>query len=370
MNKKASRKYRLICTSVLSRAIVVLLILFLFLLVACGTGVGGQGEPDFKKQWALGNQDDAGIGAVLMWEEYESYVDLDEVIVALLDTEVDITHDDIEEAIYTNIAEIPNDGIDNDGNGYIDDIHGWDFVNNDAYSTYIENDSHGTEMAGVIVARYNKTGMAGVAGYENIKLLPLKVIPSDNEIQLGIDESQAIVSAIQYAEDMGARVCNLSFGYKDFDQDIYNVMDESNMLFVVSAGDSNFPVSINLDKVPQYPATYDLDNIITVTSILKDGTFDKNANHGQVSVDIFAPGSDVYTTIPGNKYTYTSGTSIATVHVTGVAALMFSVNPDWDAAQVKKLLISNVTKKRNLEGLVNSDGILDGKAILRNKHNE
>ena len=140
------------------------------------------------------------------WEAYKG--ETREVIVAVIDTGVDIAHEDLKDAIWINEDEIAGDGIDNDGNGYIDDVYGWNFYDNNNKVFLGEEDSHGTHGAGTISASINDLGIAGIAGNTKIKVMVLKALGGKD----GAGTTNAIIQAIQYAEKNGASICNLSFG--------------------------------------------------------------------------------------------------------------------------------------------------------------
>lgn len=289
---------------------------------------------------------------------------VNEVIVAIIDTGVDITHKDIAQNIWSNALEIPDDGIDNDGNGYIDDIHGWDFYNNDAslysYSydsstnTYSsnpnDNDDHGTHCAGIIGAvANNNLGIAGVASNINIKIMPLKIEGGSN----GNGTISNAIRAIKYAEKMGAKVCNISWGSSVNSSSLQQAIRESSMLFIAAAGNTGN----NNDISPVYPASYDLDNIISVTFINAHGQLSSLSNYGASSVDIAAPGYDILSTTVGNTYGVMSGSSMAVPHISGIAAMIYASGDSLYPSNVKTLLLSHITPLSSLEGKLIHAGI-------------
>ena len=213
---------------------------------------------------------------------------------------------------------------DNDGNGYIDDIHGWDFstyenpVNNGDNTVYdgtiIDGknvDSHGTHIAGIIAAGINGIGIQGVA--PNVTILPIKFMNGDEGTVFNA------IKAIEYAEMMGADIVNCSWGSQSYSQFLYNYMNNSNMLFVCAAGNDG----VDAQEFPEYPAMYELDNIISVGATDEAGELATFSNYGQ-GVNIAAPGKNIYSTLPENTYGYMDGTSMAAPFVTGAAALLLS----------------------------------------------
>lgn len=305
-----------------------------------------------------------------LWENYYPSITR-EVVVAIIDTGVDIDHEDLINHIWNNPNEIPGDGIDNDGNGYIDDINGWDFYNNDAtlYSaiydkkshTYSsnpnDNDDHGTHCAGIIAAEANnKLGIAGVAANTNVKLMPLKIEGGKK----GKGSVAKAIKAIKYAQTMGAKVCNISWGTSTYSKAMELTIKESSMLFVCAAGNTG----TNNDVKPVYPASYDLDNIISVTFITPNGRLTTQSNYGVKSVDIAAPGYDIFSTTVGSTYYSMSGSSMAVPHISGLAAMIYAFDDHLYASNVKEVLlqgyrpIEGLTDKMRYPGIPNAENIL------------
>jgi len=279
------------------------------------------------------------------------------VIVALIDTGVDYSHFELSNRMWINNNEIADDGIDNDKNGFIDDIYGWNFCdssNKILSGKYIEENNHGTHCAGIIAAEYNSEGIIGVTGVANVKIMSLKVLQGTN-MQGKIED---VISAIQYAEKMGAKVCNMSFSLNVDNKDFRKTIKDSTMLFVVSAG-NNTKWGLNIDKYPVYPASYNFDNVISVANLQFDGVLNKESNYGTKSVDIAAPGTCIFSTICNNKFSYETGSSMATPFVTGVSALLFSQFDNINATQIKEIICNSSKKLKYLKGKVKTEGILD-----------
>lgn len=286
-------------------------------------------------------------------------------VVAIIDTGIDIQHPQLSDHIWINEGEIPGDGIDNDGNGYIDDINGWDFYNNDSTvchygsdqttASFTDNDNHGTHLAGIIAANANREiGITGVASNINVKLMPLKIHGGSN----GKGTIANAVKAIKYATIMGADICNMSWGTTIYSASLEEVMKESTMLFVAAAGNEGN----SNDIVPIYPACFDLKNMISVTFTDADGQLPPDANYGSESIDIAAPGKDIFSTIVGS-YQKMSGSSMAAPHVSALAALVYSLG-EWYAPEVKELLLSSLQPLPSLEQKVRYPGILDALSML------
>jgi subtilisin family serine protease len=288
-----------------------------------------------------------------------------EVVVAIIDTGVDFTHPDLAEHIWVNYSEIPGDGIDNDNNGYVDDIFGWDFYNNDASVSHFkydavkkinvplfeDNDNHGTHIAGIIGAVANNgIGIAGIASNINIKLMILKI----NGGPEGTGSISDAILAIKYATKMGARICNISWGTNQYSAALKEAISESDMLFVAAAGNSGK----NNDSRPVYPASFKLDNLISVTFVDANGKLTRLSNYGKGSVEIAAPGTDILSTVVGS-YNTLSGSSMAAPQVSGVVSLLYSYNKKLYPADVKNILIKSLKPIPELKNHIIYPGIPD-----------
>lgn len=291
------------------------------------------------------------------------------VVIAVIDTGVDYRHPDLKDQMWVNTNEIPENGIDDDGNGYIDDIHGWDFYNDDAsICHYVEtdsgytadpddNDNHGTHIAGIIAATANNSiGIAGVASNVNVQIMSLK-------IHGGSSSSGTVanaIKAIRYAETMGADICNLSWGTLNYSQTLELAIRESSMLFVTAAGNNG----INTNSTPMFPASLRLPNLISVAYIDNNGILAHDSNYGLSTVDIAAPGKDIFSTLVGG-YGYSGGTSMAAPHVTGLAAMMYAYQENVYPAQVKELIVNTMTPLDTLTGKLIHSGIPNAEAAVR-----
>ncbi|SFR62264.1 S8 family serine peptidase [Anaeromicropila populeti] len=275
-----------------------------------------------------------------------------EVIVAVIDSGVDINHTGLQSKLWINSDEVAGDGIDNDKNGYIDDYYGY----NTAASTsdVADSNGHGTHVSGIIAAN-GSSGVWGVAGASNIKLMQVKVFADSKSGEETYASSFAILRGIMYAEQNGAKVCNLSLGMTTYDGLLANYIKSSSMLFVCAAGNSG----VDIASKPIYPAYLEYDNIISVANLRCDGTLNGSSNYGISGVDIAAPGTRIYSTIPNNTYDYKVGTSMAAPFVTGVAALLYSYEDGLSNTAVRKKILSGAVKIDALSGLVETGGRLD-----------
>ena len=280
-----------------------------------------------------------------------------DVIVAVVDTGIDITHPDMDEAIWTNPDEIPDNGLDDDNNGYIDDIHGWNYINNNNditpnfSKTYSEDGiHHGTSIASIIGAEgNNKLGIVGVAF--GVKIMPLKVLD-----ELGNGDTKKAAQAVYYALDKGADVVNLSFvGFvpeDELDTAIQRAWEQG--VVVVAAAGNTTPEAggLNLNEYDEYPACYDqADDEEYVLGAAATDPLDqkgKFSNYGSMCVDVSAPGMNILSArvynpdAAGYDKFYNddwSGTSFAAPFVSGLAALIKSANPGLGAREINEIIM-------------------------------
>jgi subtilisin family serine protease len=263
------------------------------------------------------------------------------ITVAVIDSGVDINHPDLVNNIWRNPREIANNGIDDDGNGYIDDIYGWNFgigQNNNNILPGTPFNDHGTHVAGTIAASRNNLGVTGVA--PNARIMALRL--GDVDATGSYVNSGDIASAIRYAVDNGARVINLSVGWSN-SRELRNALayaNSRNVTVVSSAG--NYSVDS-----PGNPAQYAIDYGIAVGAVDIQQTiagFSNRAGSDSRMQYVVAPGVKIYSTVPGNQYGFKDGTSMAAPHIAGVVALMLSANPNLTPAQVRQILTSTATR--------------------------
>jgi subtilisin family serine protease len=313
-------------------------------------------DPSFGQLWGMNNTGqtggtpDADIDAPEAWNLATGNRD---VIVAVLDTGVDYTHPDLAANMWTNTAELNGQiGVDDDGNGYIDDIYGYDFANVDGDP--MDDHSHGTHCSGTIAGvGNNSNGVAGVCW--QVKIMALKWL-----YEFGSGFTSDAISAIQYAVQMGATLTSNSWGGGGYSPALYDAIaaaGAANQLFVAAAGNS----ASDNDVIPHYPSSYTLDNIIAVLATTDTDTLSSFSCWGATSVDIGAPGSNIYSTIPVSMGSYgtMSGTSMACPHVAGAAALVLSVKPLLTYQETKQILMSSVDKLDSLAGRSITEGRLN-----------
>ena len=327
-----------------------------------GAGLGiPQPGPDNYESTVIQALTGIDIDIQPAWKLYNQAQNKRSVIVAIIDTGIDINHQELQNAIWTNPGEIDGDGIDNDGNGYVDDIHGWNFYAGNSQIFTGSEDSHGTHAAGTISASRGSYGIAGITDNNYVKIMSLKALGGSD----GIGSPGAVIQAIKYAESMGASICNLSMGTSSYSEELAQAIRSSGMLFVVSCGNGGISgLGYNTDTYPVYPASLPYDNVISVANLLFDGSLSKDSNYGAASVDIAAPGTYILSTIPGNAYGFMSGTSMAAPMVTGVAAMLYSYRPEISLTEVKSILLNSSRKLDSLTGKTVSGGLLDAYAAL------
>ncbi len=245
-------------------------------------------DPLFSEQWGM-----TVIQAPAAWDITTGS---DTVVVAVIDTGVDYLHPDLADNIWTNTAEL--NGVadfDDDGNGFVDDIQGWDFAGDgeNEDNDPLGDDSHGTHVAGIIAARGNNgIGVAGVCW--NLKIMPVKIQADGAESMTTAD----ILQGMEYAMENGARVINCSYGgpsFVDSEKDMLSLLGDQGILAVCAAGNDGSDIDENTNN---YPAEYDLANILAVASNDKDGGLYTGSNYGVTSVDVMAPGVDIKSTVP------------------------------------------------------------------------
>jgi len=313
-------------------------------------------DPGYKYLWGMHNTgqapfygtSDADIDAPDAWGITTGSP---HVVVAVVDTGVDYTHPDLSSNIWQNTGEIVN-GMDDDGNGYIDDIRGWNFASKN--NNPMDDNGHGTHCAGTIAAVGNNgIGVAGTAW--NVKIMPLKFLNAQ-----GSGYVSDAISAILYANRKGAAVISNSWSGSGYTQSLKDAIDASNAVVVCAAGNSGK----NADVSPQYPAAFSSSNILSVAATDYYDRLASFSNYGSNSVDLAAPGVSIYSTARSGSYQYLSGTSMATPHVAGVAALIKSQNPSMSGTQIRSKIFSSVDRVTSLSGKVASGGRLNAAKAL------
>jgi subtilisin family serine protease len=320
----------------------------------------------------LSSAKDVDLNIPAAWSLYNKKdINTREVVVAVIDTGVDNNHPDLVNSMWVNKKETPGDGIDNDKNGYIDDIFGWDFYNDDNTVCHYEmdvkteeirassddNDDHGTHCAGIIAATANNNiGIAGIASNIDVKIMALKIHGGPN----GKGTIADAILAIKYATAMGADVVNLSWGSSVYSKALEQTIAQAPMLFVTAAGNTGD----NNDNTPMYPANYALPNVMSVTFINEFGALTTKSNYGKKTVDIAAPGMNILSTVVGG-YETLSGSSMAAPHITGLAAILYSCSNRLSPKSVKDVIVMNVKPLVSLRGSVAVAGIPDAYMMVQ-----
>ena len=304
------------------------------------------------------------IGAKKLWD---FDIDCSDVTVGVMDSGIQTNHEDLIDNIWVNTGEIVGDGIDNDGNGYIDDIYGWNCSDSNGDVSYVSN--HGVHVAGIVSAvTDNSKGVASVA--RNAKIASIKIFNSSGKSTLSY-----IIEGINYAKKNDINIINCSFGttgWGDKTVESFKSLFEAvpNIFFVIAAGNTTSFSQADNDKVAVYPSqlTKDLDNVISVANTTSSDELSSTSHYGATSVDIAAPGTVIYSTIPTSSYGTMSGTSMATPMVASAVAVMRAVNPNISAKEIKETLCSSSDKLSALTGKVISGGRLNAynavKAIM------
>lgn len=315
------------------------------------------------------------------------------IVVAVTDTGVDYNHVDLASNMWRNKSEIPDNGVDDDHNGYVDDIVGWDFHSNDnkPYDLSMDlmdillsggNPGHGTHVSGVIASALNNgVGTAGVA--PQAKIMALRFIGEKGE-----GSTDSAIKAIDYAVANGANIINASWGGEAGDEDdkplkeAIQRAEAKGVLFIVAAGNGRLDSStgkshgfdIDSDAKPVVPAFYNFPNMIGVAALDSSNELAEFSNWGKNSIKLGAPGVKILSTVPGDRYQDTlidlgsikatwDGTSMATPFVSGAAAELWSKDPSQSALTIKEKLLGVVADTSSIHGKVTTDGRLDLRAF-------
>ena len=310
-------------------------------------------DASFNALWGLNNVGqtggtvDADINAPEAWEYHQGSGG---TTVAVLDTGIDYSHPDLAANMWVNPGEIAGDGKDNDGNGYVDDVYGYDFENDDADP--FDDNGHGTHAAGTIGADGdNGIGVVGVDWHA--RLMALKFLGADGRGSLG-----NAIRALDYAVRMGARVSNNSWGFGGYSAAFCVALDATRAaghLFVAAAGNSG----ADNDANPNYPSGYALDNVLAVAATDKNDQLGSFTNYGATSVDLAAPGVGILSTYKNGQYATLSGSSMAAPYVAGAAAYLWDMHPEWSYAEVANTILTTVDVLPQLAGKVASSGRLN-----------
>ncbi len=350
----------------MERALPKLISVLIFFLAFVAQAAGSRlfNDPGYRSFWI--NRDSSQYG-ISLDKAYSNFKNLKskEIIVAVIDTGVDYTHKDLKNNMWVNLNEIADNGIDDDYNGYIDDVHGINLLertsSGNGNGNPMDTHFHGTFIAGIIAAEQNNhTGTVGIAS--NVKIMAIKAIPSDSD-----ESDKDVAEALIYAAVHGAKIINCSFGKKvnkggslvaealDF------IAEEYGVLVFVSAG--NFHE--NIERVPFYPASLTNDNLIVVAATDRDGKLAYFSSYGPISVDVAAPGVDIYSTLLSNDYAFYFGTSVATPIAAGMASEVWTRFPKLNYKEIKSVILNSTTPNKNLKNKILTGGHVDlYKALL------
>lgn len=302
-------------------------------------------DPLIGQLWGLGLGTNAGMDVTRAWNITTGSPD---IVVAVIDTGVDPTHPDLIANLAVNPAEIPGNGVDDDENGYVDDVKGWNFSANT--NSPDDLNGHGTHVSGTIAASGNNNiGVVGVA--RSSRILPVQFLSAT-----GVGYTSDAIAAVNYARIRGARLINASWGgggYSTLLRDqIAQFIAGNRGLFVAAAGNN----ASNNDTAPIYPASYDLPGIVVVAATTRSDNLAYFSNYGRTTVDVSAPGDHILSTYLNHGYAFASGTSMAAPHATGTLALLFSHNRNLSGPDIKQLLTAYSDYPPALNGRSASDG--------------
>ncbi len=322
-------------------------------------------DPSFSQLWGLSNSGGSGgvIGAdIRATAAWDVTTGSRNVVVAVIDTGIDYNHPDLAANMWRNPGEIAGNGRDDDGNGFVDDVYGWNFA--DRTSNPFDDEGHGTHVAGTIGAVGNNgTGVTGVSW--RVSLMALKFLGAD-----GSGSTSDAVAAINYAtrmrRDFGINVVatNNSWGGGGSStalRDAIAAGGRAGILFVAAAGNEG----VDNNSVANYPSNYPDESIIAVAATDRADRLASFSNYGATTVDVAAPGVGILSTVPNGRYASYSGTSMATPHVAGTIALMAAANPQATAAQLKSALLSTVRPVAALAGRMVTGGVINTSAAVR-----
>jgi len=319
-------------------------------------------DPHYPQQWGHKNTTQTGgtagidIDAELAWGLTTGSEDL---VIGVVDSGVLSSHPDLAPNMWINPFETSN-GLDSDGNGVADDIHGFNSISNTGNAN--DENGHGTHCAGVIAGRGNNgNGISGVSWKS--KIMSLKFLNAQGSGTLA-DAIEAIEYAISMKQrGVNIRILNNSWGGASYSSALENVIksaNDNNILFVVSAGNSG----ADNDNSNFYPANYNVDNVLSVAAIDHNGNLASFSNYGRNRVHVAAPGVGIYSTHLNNNFANLSGTSMSAPYVSGIAALILSREPNLSAAQLKQRIISSAEPLSSLNGLVRSAGMANALRAL------
>jgi subtilisin family serine protease len=323
------------------------------------TGATFPNDPSFSQLWGLhntgqtGGTADADIDAPEAWDLSRGS---STVIVGVIDSGVEYTHSDLAANMWTNPGETPGNGLDDDHNGYIDDVYGINAIT--GTGNPMDDNGHGTHCSGTIAGVGNNgVGVAGVCW--TARIMALKFLDSH-----GFGYDSDAIECIEYAVAKGARILNNSYGSYGYNQAMKDAIDAAGAagaLFLAAAGNET---NDNDGSESHYPSSYASPSIIAVASTDHNDNLSTFSNFGLLSVDVAAPGSSIYSTFIGNSYAFSSGTSMAAPHVSGLAALIQSFHPSLGWTEIKSRILSGADPLASLQGKVLTGARINAYASL------
>jgi hypothetical protein len=312
-------------------------------------------DPGLSSQWSLNSM---SLSQAWLYSTGSK-----DVVVAVIDSGIDLTHSDLKNNIWKNIGEIAGNGIDDENNGYIDDVNGWNFYDNT--NNVQDNYGHGTHVAGIIGAEGNNgVGIVGVNWH--VSIMPLKFMNDS-----GAGWTSGALAAIDYVlmmkKNFGVNVVvvnnswSAGYGYSSVMNDRIKSLNDANIVFVAAAGNN----ATDNDLSPSYPGSYNQNNVINVGSFSNETlSLTRSSNYGKTSVDLAAPGYVIFSTLPRNSYGYLSGTSMAAPQVAGAVALLNSIKKGITVSEVRSSILDSVDKMPGLVGKVVTEGELNVAAAI------
>lgn len=337
----------------------------------------------FNQQWSLLNigqfngTPKSDIKATGAWDINTGSND---VVIVVIDTGIDYNHPDLISNRWLNDKEIPDNGIDDDGNGKIDDRFGWDFTTCAKFNPTtgrcttpkgqdndpMDDNDHGTHVSGIIGASGNNaTDISGIMW--NVRLMPLKILNADGEGSVADEISAIDYAAMMKGKGINIMAINASFGgggYSASEFDAISRVNNAGIIFVTAAGNGGDDgIGDNNDVTPSYPGNYNLPNIISVAATDQNDNLATFSNYGFNNVHVAAPGVHILSIVP-RGLDYYSGTSMATPHVTGLVGLLYSQYPEFSPSQIRSTILRYVDKIPSLSGKVRSEGRINAYKAL------
>ncbi len=326
----------------------------------------GFNDPQAGRVWAFRDAARHGVSVERAYGELPPRATRT-TIVAVVDTGVDYNHEDLRDVMWVNRGEVAGNGVDDDNNGYVDDVHGINTLIRNADGTAtgapMDTHSHGTHVSGTIAAKQNNgIGLAGIAA--DVRIMAIRTVPNN-----GDETDKDVVESFLYAAKHGAKLINCSFGKAVNEggmvvsETIQHIGERYGTLVVAAAGNDSWgPFSwhdIDVVANRRYPASFDNAHLMVIAASNSGGGLASFSNVGAASVDVAAPGQDVFSTMPGNRYGGMSGTSMATPTTVGVAAQVLSYFPGLSPLQLKDVMMRSVTPIPAFQGKMVTGGRVD-----------